>query len=130
MMEREEKGHLASDDLLHEGNPGVVETRQQLCLAKNHLDLVFLRIRRGGEKDAVVEGLQIDDFGCVHGACAALATETHFAEGTFPQGSLQRVLFLDPVHSVCETVKEKTLLGDEGVGYPKGNRRVLKDVGV
>ena len=129
-MMREDKRYLAPNDFLHEGNSGVIETRKQFCLAENHLDLVFLGVRGGRGDDAVVDRLQIDDLRRVHGACAAFATQTHFAEGTRPQGSFQCVLLFDPVESVCYDTEQRTLLGDEGIRYPKRNRWVLKDEGM
>ena len=73
-MTRASNRYLAANDLLHEGDPRVVETRQQLRLSQNHLDLVLLVVTAGEKENAVVERLQIDDLRRVHGARAALAT--------------------------------------------------------
>ena len=129
-MTRTRNGYLAANDLLHEGNPRVVETRQQLRLPENHLDLVLLVVTAREKENAVVDRLQIDDLRRVHGPRAALATQTHLPEGSLPQDSFQCVLFLDPVESVRKERSLKSLLGDKGVCYPKGNRRVLEDVGM
>ena len=98
--------YLAANDLLHEGNSWMVETCKQLRFSENHLDFVLLVVTAREKENAVVDRLQIDDLRRVHGPRAALATQTHLAEGTLAQDSFQCVLFLDPVESVRDEVNE------------------------
>lgn len=114
-VKRQHCAHLSLDDFLHERNPGVTQTPQQLRFPQNRLHLIFLRgSGEAGARYAVHHLAEVDDLRGVHVSGRDFAAKLDFAEVSFAQLAFHAIPIFEAIQSMRElsVAQECILLGD------------------